>query len=793
MQLDNSKSRQHLSRHTLPSNIPSHTLGGTSATRLWKHSPGPRHYSSVGVRILLPRQKPVAKSKNIFKEVERSKLPGNVPNTAWRRLLADIKDALSLEDLLRMYKISAKNTRVWQARHAAAMLTKAAALTYYKALSAAAGQPTPPDGQQAAVAGSLSSNRSSQVNDNGASSSSSSSRGGNVSRAGTGPQEKGLKGSFDSNSRGSQSRIGVQPMHVQLQHLLTLIYSGKEFGQAARMVQGFRLAQLLVACSNLRAQVPPGFQGTLVHELLRDSSKKLTGCGTSLLAELVVSLARTLPFQPAPNTFSLPTSPLLQPSLLHPPPSPFPFSPLLPGTPLAPSTPSHQMSPPSPSSSAHQTGALKNPTIETASPLEQQQQLPPPPSVRQLAVRKHARTRESLRQLFPEMQAQLGPQSLGKTGPGADSHGVDLVRLWGELHRATHARLRARAASPTEIARMAWGFAQAGYHEEQLFSAFEDALLPTHANTMASSLVNHDNLLLGSASSSSSSSSSGNSSNNINDKADSNDIHNDNNSSSWAWKSASELAIPSRSNTLPLSPQSLANLAYAFARAGHSSPHLMSAVSAQFLKAASDAQPAHIAKLCWACVTSGWEHVGLQAALAQHMLHARCRYTVPEICTILWAYSHWDRHRHAPLLALFARELVKPIYVGGGQIPASVSQPKKSIPDEGRRLCLIHTASNAELASIARSYSHELRPPLLDVMQSLVEERLEHMTDEELACVLSALFTAGCKSSASIECASRKLLDKTVSGQAGISLRTRANLLQAMTEANVGYLGSGRI
>eukprot|EP00967_Tisochrysis_lutea_P064982 scaffold84351_cov19-Tisochrysis_lutea.AAC.2 len=32
-----------------------------------------------------------AKSKNIFKEVERSKLPGNVPNTAWRRLLADIK------------------------------------------------------------------------------------------------------------------------------------------------------------------------------------------------------------------------------------------------------------------------------------------------------------------------------------------------------------------------------------------------------------------------------------------------------------------------------------------------------------------------------------------------------------------------------------------------------------------------------------------------------------------------------------------------------------------------------
>jgi len=44
------------------------------------------------------------------------------------------------------------------------------------------------------------------------------------------------------------------------------------------------------------------------------------------------------------------------------------------------------------------------------------------------------------------------------------------------------------------------------------------------------------------------------------------------------WRSASDLVIPSASTTLPLSPQPLSNLAYAFALAGYGSERLMSAI-----------------------------------------------------------------------------------------------------------------------------------------------------------------------------------------------------------------------
>lgn len=37
---------------------------------------------------------------------------------------------------------------------------------------------------------------------------------------------------------------------------------------------------------------------------------------------------------------------------------------------------------------------------------------------------------------------------------------ADAGRLWGELHRIVYAQLRSSAASPTEVARMAWGFSQ---------------------------------------------------------------------------------------------------------------------------------------------------------------------------------------------------------------------------------------------------------------------------------------------------------------------------------------------
>ena len=43
---------------------------------------------------------------------------------------------------------------------------------------------------------------------------------------------------------------------------------------------------------------------------------------------------------------------------------------------------------------------------------------------------------------------------------GLDVPAADVARLWGELHRIIHTRLQSKAASPNEVARIAWGFSQ---------------------------------------------------------------------------------------------------------------------------------------------------------------------------------------------------------------------------------------------------------------------------------------------------------------------------------------------
>lgn len=47
--------------------------------------------------------------------------------------------------------------------------------------------------------------------------------------------------------------------------------------------------------------------------------------------------------------------------------------------------------------------------------------------------------------------------------------------------------------------------------------------------------------------------------------------------------------------------------------------------SAQFLEAIHDAQPPHIAKLCWACAVCGYDDARMQEALVAHMLRVQPR------------------------------------------------------------------------------------------------------------------------------------------------------------------------
>jgi len=68
---------------------------------------------------------------------------------------------------------------------------------------------------------------------------------------------------------------------------------------------------------------------------------------------------------------------------------------------------------------------------------------------------------------------------------------------------------------------------------------------------------------------------------------------------------------------------------------------------------------------------------------------------------------------------------------------------------------LIKAASNPELVTLVRSLAGVLRPPLLDELQRIVEDRVESMTDEELAHILAAIIAAGGGRRCGAECYGR--------------------------------------
>jgi len=50
------------------------------------------------------------------------------------------------------------------------------------------------------------------------------------------------------------------PIYVVIPSLSFAMFAGKTWGEAVRRVEGFRLAQVLVACSNLRVHGPADLQ-----------------------------------------------------------------------------------------------------------------------------------------------------------------------------------------------------------------------------------------------------------------------------------------------------------------------------------------------------------------------------------------------------------------------------------------------------------------------------------------------------------------------------------------------------
>ncbi|GLC69762.1 hypothetical protein PLESTF_000877200 [Pleodorina starrii] len=74
----------------------------------------------------------------LMRKAERDVLPGDDPNTPWRRLAYQLRLAPSISDLLALYRSYRENDTVWRPHMTALALTRTGALLYPRAVAAAA-------------------------------------------------------------------------------------------------------------------------------------------------------------------------------------------------------------------------------------------------------------------------------------------------------------------------------------------------------------------------------------------------------------------------------------------------------------------------------------------------------------------------------------------------------------------------------------------------------------------------------------------------------------------------------
>ncbi|EFJ47247.1 hypothetical protein VOLCADRAFT_92312 [Volvox carteri f. nagariensis] len=132
-------SRQHDASSSNPEDPP-HMRGGSSGFRMrsaWIGSTDRRRGRGASAARPLPVALSDERIVPLMRKAERDVLPGDDPNTPWRRLAYQLRLAPSLSDLLAIYRAN-RESPVWRPHMTALVLNRIGALLYPKAVAAAA-------------------------------------------------------------------------------------------------------------------------------------------------------------------------------------------------------------------------------------------------------------------------------------------------------------------------------------------------------------------------------------------------------------------------------------------------------------------------------------------------------------------------------------------------------------------------------------------------------------------------------------------------------------------------------
>ena len=72
---------------------------------------------------------------HLIPEAEQDLLPGGVPNTPTRRIMHEIRSALSLPEMQQLFMLTHHKTSIWCEEHTAGILMRATTLLYSQAIS----------------------------------------------------------------------------------------------------------------------------------------------------------------------------------------------------------------------------------------------------------------------------------------------------------------------------------------------------------------------------------------------------------------------------------------------------------------------------------------------------------------------------------------------------------------------------------------------------------------------------------------------------------------------------------
>ena len=220
----------------------------------------------------------------LAREAERDLLPDGHPNTPYRRLAYQLRQAATVQELQALMRAHRDDTNVWGPHHTALTVHRLSALLYPRAVAAGAADADDPELTDA------------RATANGMSSSSSSSSSRSRTSSTSGSNGRSSSGGLNANQ---QQRI--DPALKAAANSMLNSLSTRLTKPAVRQVQGFHLARLLICMTWLHLAWGPQAEAVIavcVRELLRPRGDKLARVAAAdpvLFGRLVRALAVLMP------------------------------------------------------------------------------------------------------------------------------------------------------------------------------------------------------------------------------------------------------------------------------------------------------------------------------------------------------------------------------------------------------------------------------------------------------------------------------------------------------------------